>query len=94
MSLTTPRTTVITRAKKREDKRERVTERFPDKASIATLTQDEISRMTCAELVRVIRGAGMPLMRTEIDKRLDCFDRTTLERLAYLARRCCRNQGY
>jgi len=78
---------------KQEDVWERVTDSFPDKATIASLTQSDISQMTCEELVRVIRGARMTLLRSDIDEQLDGYDRTTLERLAHLARRCCRNQG-
>jgi hypothetical protein len=76
------------------DDRERLTEGVQNKATIASLTQANISQMTCEELVRVIRGAHLALLRSANDKQLSCCDRMTLERLAHLARRCCRNQGY
>jgi alkaline phosphatase D len=42
---------------------------------------------------RTIRAAELPLT-TESSERLAGYDRETLERLVYLARRSCRNQGY
>jgi len=65
-----------------------------DKATIAELTPDDICRMTRSELVRVIRSAGMPLPREKDFEQLELHDRETLQRLVYLTRRCCRNQGY
>jgi hypothetical protein len=65
-----------------------------DKSMIAELPASQISRMSCMELIRVIQGSALPLMRPEIQSHLEFYDRKTLERLAYLARRCCRNQGF
>lgn len=63
-----------------------------DQSDVAELSPVQISRMTCVELVRIIRVAQLPLVRPEIDEQLEFYDRPTLERLVYLARRCCRNQ--
>ena len=64
-----------------------------DKSDVAELSLLQISRMTCDELIRVIRAAQLPLLRPDVDEQLEFQDRPTLERLVYLARRCCRNQG-
>ena len=64
-----------------------------DKSDVAELSLLKISRMTCDELIRVIRAAQLPLLRPDADEQLEFQDRPTLERLVYLARRCCRNQG-
>lgn len=64
-----------------------------DKSDVAELSSVQISRMTCDELVRVIRVAQLPLLRPDADEQLEFQDRPTLETLVYLARRCCRNQG-
>lgn len=94
MLISALRTTMVARTTKPDAGRERRAETVPDKATIASLSQSDISQMTCDELVRVIRAACMALPRTNIDEHLGCYDRPTLERLAYLARHCCRNQGY
>ncbi|QDT91519.1 hypothetical protein Pan161_31780 [Gimesia algae] len=65
-----------------------------DKSLIAELSATQISRMTCADLIRLIRAVKMPLLYNDISKHLEYYDRKTLERLVYLSRRCCRNQGY
>ena len=66
-----------------------------DKSEIAELTGIEIGRMTCSELVGLIRAAELPAsLRPGLDRRLEFLDREQLSRLAFLARRCCRNQGY
>jgi hypothetical protein len=64
------------------------------KAAIAELSPAEIRRMTHEELVRAIRTAQMSFLRNDELEHLQYLDRLTLERLAYLARRTCRNQGY
>jgi hypothetical protein len=91
--ISAPRPHMVAPTTKREE-RDRRTESVPSKATIASLSQSDISQMTCEELVHAIRGARMTLLRSDIDEHLGCYDRTTLERLAHLARRCCRNQGY
>ena len=65
-----------------------------DKPMVAELSPLQISRMTCEELARAIRASGLPIIQTELSEHLEFYDRATLERLVYLARRCCRNQGY
>lgn len=65
-----------------------------DKADLAELSSVQISRMTCDELIRVVRATQLPLLRPETDEHLEFYDRPTLERLVYLVRRCCRKQGF
>jgi len=65
-----------------------------DKSLIAEISPTQVSQMTCNEMVQVIRAAKMPLLRKDVSEHLESYDRETLERLVYLARRCCRNQGY
>ena len=62
------------------------------KASVAELSRDRITRMSSGELARAIRDVSALQFCDE--SRLDYLDRSTLERLVYLARQCCRNQGY
>jgi len=62
-----------------------------DKAIVAELTSYQISELTSDEMVQAIRTASIPPV-CEINLQLQ--GRETLERLVYLARRCCRNQGY
>jgi len=64
-----------------------------DKSSIAKLSAASIDSMTCDELVRVIRAAELPtLFRPHLDQYLPFYDRETLKRLGYLARRCCQTR--
>lgn len=65
-----------------------------DKGSIAALSADEIDRMGRHELVRLIRGAELPSIRPFAEQCLNAYEDDTLRRLARLARRTCRNQGY
>jgi len=65
-----------------------------DKHEIAELTPGTICQMTHNELVRVIQAAGLPLLRKDILGRLDLYNRESLEQMVFMARRCCRNQGY
>lgn len=62
------------------------------KASVAELTRDRITRMSSGEMARAIRDVSV--LQFCDGNRLDYLDRGTLERLVYLARQCCRNQGY
>jgi len=64
------------------------------KAMIAELPSAILSDMDRDELIRVIRGAELPLIDARTRGRLIDLDRTRLERLAHAARRCCQNQGY
>lgn len=65
-----------------------------DEAIITGLTGVEIGQMTDGELARVIRAARLPLLSLGVDLHLELYDRQTLERLAYLARRCCQNRTF
>jgi hypothetical protein len=65
-----------------------------DKPSVAKLAIGKIAEMSREELVRVIDGSDLPLINSSTRQRLRYLDRSTLQRLAQLARRCCRNQGY
>jgi hypothetical protein len=65
-----------------------------NKGSIAQLSLQEIADMSREGLVGVIRAAELPFMRqTGLDK-ISKLDRPTLQRLVYMTRHCCRNQGY
>jgi hypothetical protein len=65
-----------------------------DKPMIAELSNDAIDAMTSDELRQLIKASEHPWRGSRLDHRLRFCDRETLVRLAYLARRCCRNQGY
>ena len=65
-----------------------------DKPMIAELSNDAIEAMTSDELRQLIEASEHPWRGNRLHRRLQFCDRDTLVRLAYLARRCCRNQGY
>lgn len=66
-----------------------------DKAGVAALTSVSIEKMSCQELVQIVRASALSRQQHgDFDSHLPYFDHETLKRLAYLARRCCRNQGY
>lgn len=66
-----------------------------DKSTVADLSSSAIDQMTCEELVRVIIAAELPqYLGRWRSFELPYGDRAALLRLAHLARRCCRNQGY
>ncbi|MBT4867194.1 MAG: hypothetical protein HON53_18980 [Planctomycetaceae bacterium] len=62
-----------------------------DKESVAELSLCEIETMSRGDLVNAIRAVVVPFVE---DDRLEFQERETLLRLLYLARQCCRNQGY
>jgi len=65
-----------------------------EKSDIAELSATAINKMTCNELVRMIRVAELPaLLCPNLDEHLRFYDHTVLTKLAHLAQRCCRNQG-
>jgi len=66
------------------------TERMP-KSSVACLSHQEISEMDREELIEAIRAVPTISSRTQ---QLEYASRDTLERMVYLVRRCCRQQGY
>lgn len=55
---------------------------------IAELTDSVIRTLSADGLRTVVRAASIPFVQEE---RLPLQDRDTLERLAFLARNCCRN---
>lgn len=63
-----------------------------DDATIGELSSTEISQMACDEMLWMIRAARLPLFPVANERRLELLDRKTLERLVYLARRCCHNR--
>ena len=64
------------------------------KSDVAELSPGQISTMNHKELVDAVLAADLPLIGDQWRERLLFKDRETLVRLVYLARRCCRNQGY
>lgn len=65
-----------------------------DKAMVARLRALDIARMSALQLVGAIRAAGLETLRPELGPNLELRDRSNLVLLAYLARRCCRNEGF
>lgn len=63
-----------------------------DRPHIAELSARQIRRMSSGEIIDAIRTADM--LHFCDAGRLEFLDRTVLERLMFLTRRCCRNQGY
>lgn len=65
------------------------------KSLVADLTASLLFEMQPNELISVIRAADLPGHRcSEFDRQPERYDRQTLLRLAHIARRCCRTQGY
>jgi hypothetical protein len=60
---------------------------------IAELPIRSISAMSRDDLIHVIRESQLPLIDARTLRRLPFFDRSALERLAHLARRCCRSRS-
>jgi hypothetical protein len=65
-----------------------------DKPAVAELSNEAIEEMTPEELRRLIAASEHPWAGQRLERRLAFCDRDMLVRLAFLARRCCRNQGY
>lgn len=65
-----------------------------DKPMIAALSHAHIYNMTNKELVRVIQAADLQIPNRALHQNLEFQNRATLERMAFLARRCCRHSGY
>lgn len=74
------------------------TRRRYHKSEIASLSMHEIADLSREELIAVVRSVPVAFVRTQdagrLTDRLEFLNRKTLERLAFIARRCCRNQGY
>lgn len=64
------------------------------KAAVAELSPAQIGRLTGEELIHVVLAVRIPFLQDDVSDHLRYLDRPALERLAYLARRTCRNQGY
>ena len=63
-----------------------------DRERIAGLSTVDIYDLTSEDLVDVVRAADVPFLPSEVQGRLEFQDRCVLERLAFLARECCRNR--
>jgi hypothetical protein len=63
-----------------------------DRAAIARLSCADIQGLSCEELVRIVRTAPPPTVLPPMLARLEFQNREILERLAFLARECCRNR--
>lgn len=64
------------------------------KPTVAELCSKQVSRMSRAELSRVVLAGQLPFLEPSVRVRLEYLDRGTLERLAHLACQSCRNHGY
>lgn len=62
-----------------------------DRHEIAELSDEQIESMLNPELFGLIRASEHPCNDREMERHLKYADRSTLLRLAYLARNCCRN---
>lgn len=68
--------------------------RFFSKRAVAQLSCEEVARLATPDLLEVLEAADLPLLHSYDPERLAHYDRPTLERLVYMARHCCRNQGF
>jgi hypothetical protein len=64
------------------------------KSKIAKLSQADMRQMISEELIDLILVADVPLLREYVAQRLWYSDRGNLEKVAFLAQRTLRNQGY
>ena len=64
-----------------------------DAGAIADLSDSTVVAMTREELVRLVCAADLPLPLGYGADRLRLQDQGTLQRLAFLARRACRNRA-
>ncbi len=78
----------------RDSSRIAIASEWLDKTRVAEIPVGLISELTRAELIRLIEVAELRLVDARTRARLPFLDRPTLERLAHLARRSCRNSGY
>jgi hypothetical protein len=63
-----------------------------DKEAIAGLPIGAIASLNREDLIRVIREGQLPLVDARTLRRLQFLDRSSLERLAHLSRRCCQTR--
>jgi hypothetical protein len=68
--------------------------RFFSKRAVAQLSCEEVAGLTTPDLLEALEAADVPLLHGFDLERLGHYDRPTLERLVYMARHCCQNQGY
>jgi hypothetical protein len=64
------------------------------KCAVASVSPVDITHLTCDELADLIATAGDLLPQFISSEELRTCNREVLERLAFLARECCRNRGY
>lgn len=64
----------------------------PVRVSVALLANAEIDRMSCDDLIDVIRLANLPALDAETNRRLEWMNDGELRRMAYLTRHCCQNR--
>ena len=64
----------------------------PVRVSVALLVDAEINRMSCDDLIDIIRLANLPALDAETNRRLEWMGEADLRRMAYLTRRCCQNR--
>ena len=69
-----------------------VVRRF-DQTTIAEFSCAEIHGLTCDELASVVRTAPPPTVPQMMLEHLEFQNREVLERLAFLARECCRKRA-
>lgn len=67
---------------------------FTEKGDVADLRDDEIAELCDEDLIEAIFAAHLPCLNEQYQNRLKFYDHQMLQRLVYLARQCCRNQGY
>lgn len=59
---------------------------------IAELRDEQIAEMNRDEIVECLSRLRPPFLERRVFRRLEFFDGTTLQRILFLCRRCCRNQ--
>ncbi len=66
----------------------------PDKVSlrVARLTDAQIAHLSRKDLVQLILSVDFAFVPPDFEQHLSFGDRQALEKLAHLARRCCRHQ--
>jgi hypothetical protein len=60
--------------------------------AIANLQDREIAQMSREDLIDLVRISSLPFLSADVCGRLQFLGNETLSRLAFLVRRCCRNQ--
>lgn len=65
-----------------------------DKPSVAALSREDILAMSQRDLVEAVRGSELPTLNAESMAHVEFLEPDALRRLLFLARECCRHQGY